>query len=341
MEMKKDDGVDHERLAEVRSGTVRLSRKLESTEGAIILHSLTRFPIDPRELNVGLLFILKDDEVEFRRFLENADIGLPSHILHQQEFDLLSEMNPRKVLDLTNDYIVLHGDVPPSINSMRIKNAIKERMINGLSEAILKCRMKDRGEGKGSADPFLVKYALGQTIVSAADLHRLEDRMIRTRRAHLVSLFNEIPSSREPVIGAYSFLKGDDDKTRSLYLPDMFCDLVFIPLLRRLQKTSMVYPALPPVPDSVLMDILGKDIFRSIYDENRRIRSSLGAKPRSVMDSQAPNETEELFFTEGEETEGEMDRTTGRADGEGGDPQDIFTVIGEMNVFDGEGEEHE
>jgi hypothetical protein len=263
-------------LAEIWQGTLRLSKELMEVDGSILLHSTDGLPINIRRMNVALLFIIDPDDQLVFKIMDRSLMKLPWTIISLEEMESLSRIQPDRVLGLTNDYIVLSGNPPASINNMEIKNTLRKKMIDYLSDSFVKVRTLHERESESSIRERL-RGAITLTMKTAKDLHRLKGINVHTVKPHLNRLFDDFPPSKSIVLDANLLIHSSEevDLAHGWEMLSKFGNFIFLPILETVKDYSPLPPSLPPAPEDVKKEDLEYSFFNSILNQNLKIRSCL------------------------------------------------------------------
>ncbi len=266
-------------LAEIWEGTIRLSKDLMEVDGSILLYATDGLPINIKRMNVALLFLIDPEEDLVMKIMDRSLMRLPSTVISLREIDSLSRVQPAKVLSLTNDYIVLSGNPPASINNMEIKRTLRKNMIDYLSESFVKIRTLSKLDSRGLNEVIRdsLRMAITLTLKAAKDLHRLKGIKVHTVKPHLNRLFEEYPASRSIVLDANLLIHSADEITfkEGWDLLSRFGNFIYLPILEDVKEYSPLPPSLPPAPREVLEEDEGPSFFNSILNQNLKIRSCL------------------------------------------------------------------
>jgi len=291
-------------LIQVWKGTIRLSAELASSDATVMVYSLNRFPINSHELRIGMLVVAGDDPRILRMGFGGGG-AVPTTIMSVEEITLLSEVDPDRVLALTNDHITLLGTPPSCINRLSVMNHLKQNIIEYLSESLVKLRTLP--DYKVLRDPVemlkRLRGAIALTIITAKDLHRLKGRRIRTIKPHLNELFREIPVSR-------SVMERAKEETSKGALMDPedgwdvlseFANLVILPLLEIVRDTEVTGPSLPPAPPEAIADAGRASIIKSLLADNIALRDERSNTIEFTMDEGGIMDPSLIFDEDGEE----------------------------------------
>jgi hypothetical protein len=285
-------------LVQVWKGTIRLSSELARSNSTVMVYSLNRFPINSKELRIGLLIVTGDDTSSVLKMGLHGKTSIPTTMISAEELTILSEVDPDRVLQLTNDYITLIGTPPSCIDRLSLLNHLKKNMITYLTDSLVKLRTVP--DIMMLRDPVSMarrlRSATALTIIAAKDLHRLRGRRLRTVKPHLNELFREIPVSKSVIERAKEEIaKGVTmDPEEGWDVLSEFANLVMLPLLERVKGTTVTGPALPPATAEALAEAGRKNIIDSVLADNMVLQ-------RSGSDDITFDEVEEPIIMEEEE----------------------------------------